>query len=329
MDKASFLARANESNSFISESKILSQLADMGKAVIICVDELQYFSEHFSKIKSTVEKVKKSRFYCITIDEYGKCEIEDLGNRKFSETAIVNLVQHKFKNYRGYCFVVDSGMQYLYSDGKMNENITSCLEKTKSMQERLKILNPVSNIKEVFAHFKVSCCYTEDYYNECFNEKKIVKKEIKEQKLRNILLEYLDKKMQGEVSSEFCTDYMNDEESVDIYLNDGNERAIIEVKFSLPKKYYEGATNYSVTTRIGDGIQQLDKYARHLAKDARLVDYGYVYMFYISEMKEETVKKHIDKKTKEVMLGMSSELQSIFSGVELNNMKCWGCNANT
>ena len=39
MDKASFLARANDSNSLISESKILSQLADMGKAVIICMDK--------------------------------------------------------------------------------------------------------------------------------------------------------------------------------------------------------------------------------------------------------------------------------------------------
>lgn len=51
MDKTSFLARANDSHSFISESKILSQLANMGKAVIICMDELQYFSEFFLEIK--------------------------------------------------------------------------------------------------------------------------------------------------------------------------------------------------------------------------------------------------------------------------------------
>lgn len=81
--------------------------------------------------------------------------------------------------------------------------------------------------------------------------------------------------MRGEVSVEFCTDYLNDEESVDIYIYDGCQRAIIEVKFSLPEKYYAGSTHYSITARTGDGIKQLDKYARHLAKDGRLVDFGY------------------------------------------------------
>lgn len=69
---------------------------------------------------------------------------------------------------------------------------------------------------------------------------------------------------------------------------------------------------------------QLDKYARHLAKDSRLVDYGYVYMFYISDMKQETVKKHIDDKTKKILNEVSNDLHSIFSGVEINDMMCWG-----
>lgn len=324
MDKTSFLARANDSHSFISESKILSQLANMGKAVIICMDELQYFSEFFLEIKDVIDKVKKSNFYCIKLNNNGKCDIENLGSRQYCETAIVNLVESKFKAYKGYCFVVDSGMQYLYLDGKMDESVASCLEKTKSMQKQLEILSPVSSIREVFAHFKVTCNYTKIYYDMCFNEKQKVKKEIKEQELRNMLLRYLKKKMQGDVSVEFCTDYVNDEESVDIYVNDGNERAIIEVKFSLPEKYYEGSTHYSVTSRVGDGIRQLDKYARHLAKDSRLVDYGYVYMFYISDMKQETVKKHIDDKTKKILNEVSNDLHSIFSGVEINDMMCWG-----
>ena len=54
MDKNSFLARANDSHSLISESKILSQLANMGKAVIICMDELHYFSEFVLEIFSFI-----------------------------------------------------------------------------------------------------------------------------------------------------------------------------------------------------------------------------------------------------------------------------------
>lgn len=67
MDKTSFLARANDSHSFISESKILSQLANMGKAVIICMDELQYFSEFFLEIKDVIDKVKKQIFIVLSL----------------------------------------------------------------------------------------------------------------------------------------------------------------------------------------------------------------------------------------------------------------------
>ena len=76
--------------------------------------------------------------------------------------------------------------------------------------------------------------------------------------------------------------------------------------------------------RTGDGIKQLDKYARHLAKDGRLVDFGYVYMFYMSDVKKETLMSRIDNKTNELLRGLSDELNSIFDGVEMNDMKCWG-----
>lgn len=201
----------------------------------------------------------------------------------------------------------------------------SCFQKTRTMQAKLDVLKPISGIREVFAHFIVECVYKKDNYNICFDYLSgKVKAEIKEQDLRNILLQYLEKNMRGEVSVEFCTDYLNDEESVDIYIYDGCQRAIIEVKFSLPEKYYAGSTHYSITARTGDGIKQLDKYARHLAKDGRLVDFGYVYMFYMSDVKKETLMSRIDNKTNELLRGLSDELNSIFDGVEMNDMKCWG-----
>ena len=129
--------------------------------------------------------------------------------------------------------------------------------------------------------------------------------------------------MKGDVSVEFCTDYLNDEESVDIYLHDGIQRAIVEVKFSFERKYYEGKTFYNIFSRIKDGINQLDKYAIHLAKDSRLVDYGYVYMFYIKDMEDNQLEKKISDNIRILKKTFSKDLLSIFQGVKTNNMKTW------
>ncbi len=325
MNKKAFLAKANESSSFISESKVLSQLAILDKAVMISMDRLDFFSNHYMKLKDEIELLKKSRFYHVKLQESGQCLIEDCADRDINEVGIINMVQKKFQGYKGYCFIVNAGMQYLYVDGKMEESIQSCLQKTKSMQKQLEVLKPVSKIKEVFAHFKVECDYTYDYYKLCFDKSsKKIKREILEQDLRNYLMKYLKKNMQGDVMVEFCTDYVNDEESVDIYVNDGNQRAIIEVKFSLAKKYYEGVTNYGIADRVAKGVEQLNKYAIHLSKDARLVDYGYVYMFYISDLKKKTIIERIEKKLEAVMKNVSNDLVSIYSGYVLNDMKLWG-----
>lgn len=50
----------------------------------------------------------------------------------------------------------------------------------------------------------------------------------------------------------------------------------------------------------------------------------YVYMFYMSDVKKETLMSRIDNKTNELLRGLSDELNSIFDGVEMNDMKCWG-----
>ena len=47
-------------------------------------------------------------------------------------------------------------------------------------------------------------------------------------------------------------------------------------------------------------------------------------MFYMSDLKEQTVNKHIENKIIEVMQDASKELRSIFSGVETSDMKMWG-----
>lgn len=52
MNKDLFLSKASETNCFISESKILSQLAGLGKAVIISMDHLEYFSLYFLTVSA-------------------------------------------------------------------------------------------------------------------------------------------------------------------------------------------------------------------------------------------------------------------------------------
>ncbi len=319
-----FIQQASESSPFLSESKILSQIASMGKAVIISMDDLLYFQKYYLSIKVLIERAKVSNFLWIIINSDGTCTEEKLGNPKeINQSTIINIVEEKLKTYKGHSFIVNDGIEFLYSDGKINEEVDSCLEKNKKMQERLKILHPVSELNEVFEHFKINCRHKKEYYDECFSHDKVIKKEVREQELRNILMKYLQNNMRGEVSVEFCTDYLNDEESVDIYLNDGNQRAIIEVKFSFEKKYYEGKTFYNIFTRIEDGINQLNKYAIHLAKDSRLVDYGYVYMFYIKDMAENQIEKEINDKIGVLKESFSSELYSIFAGVKTNDMKAW------
>lgn len=315
---------AKHTNSLVSESKILSQLSSLGKAVIVSVDNLEVFNNHYLDIKREIEKLKKSELYHIHIEVDGNFTKEVLHNRNISDIKILNLVLQKFRDYAGYCFVIDSGMQYLLENGEFSESVGTCLQKIKSMQEKLELLKPVSSIKEVFAHFLVDCQYEEYYYDKYFDKNSgKVYSTVKEQELRNILLNYLDRNLKGEVCVEFCTDYHNDEESVDIYVNDGTQRAIIEVKFSLATQYYDG-TYYSITDRFAKGIQQLDKYAIHLAKDSRLVDYAYVYMFYMSKLKLETIRKRFDKKYELLKIDFSNDLISIYEGYELNDMKKWG-----
>ncbi len=44
----------------------------------------------------------------------------------------------------------------------------------------------------------------------------------------------------------------------------------------------------------------------------------------LNEISRRTLMSRIDNKTNELLRGLSDELNSIFDGVEMNDMKCWG-----
>ena len=211
MRNRDFIQQASKSSPFLSESKILSQIASMGKAVIISMNDLLYFQKYYLNIKELIERSKMSNFLWITINSDGSHIEKQLGNPKdINQATIINIVEEKLKTYKGHSFIVNDGIEFLYSYGKINEELDSCLEKNKKMQEKLKILYPVSELNKVFEHFKINCRYEREYYDECFSHDKVIKKEVREQELRNILMKYLKNCMRGEISVEFCTDYLND-----------------------------------------------------------------------------------------------------------------------
>lgn len=259
----------------------------------------------------------------IKLGENGIKSQSILGDGCINELEFHNLVDRKFKSYSGYCFIVNAGISYMMYNGEIDSTIEGCLEKTKTMQQLLKTKKNVCDLREVFENFYSACKYHKSYYEYCFDTNGLIKAEIKEQELRNLLQGYLNENVKGDVQTEFCTDYYNDEESVDIYLNDGIHRAIIEVKFSFSKAYYNGSTHYCFITRIGDGMIQLDKYARHLAQGKRQVDFGYVYMFYCNDMTDQNVEQNIQIEYESLKPSLSSDFHSIYKSTITNNLRNW------
>lgn len=322
--RSDFLQKAKNSNALISEQKILEYLSKLGKAVVISLDDLEFFSKHLLDIKLKIEKVSFSDLHHLKIDVDGIGFHEIIGKSSIKEAELHNLLDGKFNGYSGYCFIVNAGISYMMHGGVIDTSVEGSFMKIKTMQKLLDTKKNVSDLREVFENFCSACKYRKEYHEYCFDSNRMIKAEIKEQELRNKLMEYLDESVKGEVQPEFCTDYYNDEESVDIYLNDGIERAIIEVKFSFKSTYYGGSTNYPFSTRVGDGMKQLDKYAIHLAQGKRQVEYGYVYMFYCNDMTEEEVKTKISNKYEELESTLSPAFFTIYKETITNNLRCWG-----
>lgn len=323
MRNEGFLKLAENSNAFMSESKILIEISKLKKSVIISTQNLSNIQRYFYELKTRLERANKSEFLWIQICDDGSIKQSRLSKRAgLNDGEIMNLVQDKLRDYNGNSFVIYDSIKFVFTDGHINSDVDMCLSNIENLETKLGILKPLCYLNEVFDYFLVKCKHDKYYYDNCFLYDRIVKKEIKEQELRNILRDFLDKNLRGEVSTEYCTDFLNDEESVDIYMNDGVQRAIIEVKFSFEKRYYEGKTYYDIYKRTRDGINQLDKYAYHLQKDGRSVDFCYAYMFYIndkelSEIKDNMIAIHNEIKEK------STALQSSFKGIKLNDMKNW------
>lgn len=324
LDAEKFLERASKTESVTSESKLLDIFAEQKKAVVICTQCTSRITEQLDDLLKRISGSAKSQIHCINVNTTEITSME-IGSCKISESEFINKVLDISKRDSCIVYAVNEGMKLVAQNGEVNTDVEACLAKTKTMQDQLNSLKPISSLEEVFEVFRIECQFQNGYYNKCFNDSGKIKAEIKEQELRNILLEYLRSKIKGEVSPEYCTSYKHDEESVDIYLNDGQERAIIEVKFSFIKSVYEGRSYYKLQDKCQLGIEQLNRYAVHLKQNNRLVEYGFVYMFFHNKNNEEE-RLNVEKSIKEYIASqsLSTEFHSIYRNLIFNNVALWG-----
>ena len=259
---------------YATEMRTIAMLQDLNKAVMLSSDSIQYIEKAYDDIKKNVKFQKTAKFVHYNVKPDVSLDISVLSDSLIEETEILNIITRVYNNNKPkYILTVDQGFECLHIDGEFNNDIKACLSRIDTMKKRLDAFEPVSKLPQVFSYFFVDC-QAGEYYNEFFQPDGIIKSTVLEQNLRNLLLNYLLKKMKGNVWQELCTDYLNDEESVDLFVDDGSESAIIEVKFAFAKKYYAGRTNYSVKSIAKDGYTKLNKYAVHLAKDGRRTEYG-------------------------------------------------------
>ncbi|HFI0622502.1 TPA: hypothetical protein ACGO3V_002031 [Streptococcus suis] len=319
-----FLTRAPKASEVISESKLLDIFSQFNKAIILNCQSFEDIINSMDELVATISKLPQAKINYILVNPNKVLHINSEVDKNISGVDFNNLVLDKSCTDACISLGVFEGIKVIAENGRFTKEVELCLEKTKTMQDKLNVLKPVSGLKEVFDTFMVECKHQKSYYDKCFSASGKIKAEIKEQELRNILLEYLQKNIKGEIFPEYCTSYKKDEESVDIYLNDGVERAIIEVKFSFTKEWYEGKSFYRLEEKSLLGIEQLNRYAIHLKKDGRLPEYGFVYVFYHNGNDKKLKLEAESAVNNKIYSGeLSEEFYSIYQKLVFNNLALW------
>lgn len=317
------IAKEDKSVSLLSEVKIIELLQRYKKAVMLSSDSLENIQKAHQSIINAVMNQKTAMFVHYHVNNDYTIVDSILSESSITDAKMMNIAQKiAGDGYKGYIFVVDCELQYLFFNGQLREDIESILMRARTAKKQYDDLYPVSKLSIVLDHFLIDCKHGV-FYDDCFRHDGIIRCTIRERELRNILINYLRGKMQGEVPPEFCTDMEEDEESVDIGLYDGKETAIIEVKYAFDNKYYAGKTRYKLTDRAIKGYEQLNKYAIHLSKDGRRVEYGYLYVFHITSKTETEIQVEVASVFESLKDRLSPEFISIYTETVYNDMHKW------
>lgn len=318
-----FLESISSTSEFISESKILTSIYKHDKNVIIYVKDKALIQSYWFFLKKEIELVSYTEFAYIELDSYGKINKKILNEKLNNSRALINYMDTNYKDKEGYFFVTyRDGIYFLYHDGKLDENIKSMLATTKEMEEALQTKKTVEELEEIFSEFAAYCKSNKEIKEYLLSENNKIKSIIKEQELRNCLIEFIKKRVSGVVQQELCTDLYNDEESVDIFINGQDKKAIVEVKFAFDKEYYDGNLNYNFKDKTKAGLSQLNKYLNHLLMNCgQVIHYAYLYMFLALNKEIAVVKEEQENIYQSLHSNFSSAFNSSFKKIVVNDLR--------
>lgn len=320
MVDSNFLDTISEISSFTNESSMLQSIYGLQKNVILYVNDKRILSKYWLKIKKFIVMIPYTDFVFIELDVLGSINQKKLNFNGDVNIELINYMNNNFKDSIGYYFVAHrEGIHFLYRNGEIDRNVESVLETKVKMEKLLQTKFPLEKIEDVFYEFSAYCksSAAKDFF---VSENNKIKASIKEQELRNCLMNYLNKNINGTARQEFCTDSTNDEESVDICISDTKQTAIIEVKFAFSKKFYEGMTFYNYLNRTELGLSQLNRYLNNLHKDKIIVDYAYLYMYVALEENIDQVKMKQEDKLADVRTKFTPIFNSSFKKIITHNL---------
>ncbi|MTD40296.1 hypothetical protein GIX45_17070 [Erwinia sp. CPCC 100877] len=300
-----FLKTSNKIEANSAEYSMLISMDEIHKekVFLLQLDKIDNIGEIFQDIQNSIKENYKS--HSLSIFKVKSKKVSVHYNSKKSGSSYNELQLHTIAgdmSRENNCFVLvrsDNIFDLIYK-GTPIENFENRLVSHNLREEiNLTKLN-IDQLEEAFQDFQYERKknYICDYL-----DGNVLKEGIDEQYLRNKLRNYLKKRIRGNVLTELCTSIYDDEESVDISIQDKNDRiAIIEVKYVCMKKYLgRNKTGYSMI-RFEHGYEQLDRYCNTLINhNQENIHSCYLYMFYAhdnsyEEVLEESKQRFANKK---------------------------------
>ncbi|MBW9322480.1 hypothetical protein FG877_02710 [Enterococcus casseliflavus] len=273
------------------------------KVFLLQLDNLDSIGEIFQNIRNYIGKNYKSHSLSIFKVEAQKISVqydESKAGNSYNEAQLHTIAVKQSITNNGYVLIKSENIFDLIFNGEPVENFQSRVVSHALREDINSSKLDIDQIEEAFQDFQYERKkrFIADYL-----EGNAIKKGIDEQYLRNKLRSYLKERIRGKVLTELCTSIFEDEESVDISIQDKNDRiAIIEVKYIFMNKYLGGnKTGYSMV-RFNHGYQQLNRYCDTLINhNEEKIHSCYLYMFYAhdktyDEIMQESKSRFIQEK---------------------------------
>ncbi|MBO4640037.1 MAG: hypothetical protein J5710_09810 [Treponema sp.] len=259
------------------------------------ISEIKNYAQKIVSYISEVYKSFEIRLFSLNINnDISDCIISNPTGNTDGIEFLINESRRISKANNTYILVNCNTNFFLVYKGEIVESFSGIIENKNSLMQRKEERLDIDHLEEAFenymSHKRHNGC---SYVKKVDNKPKIID-DISEQKLRNDLFRFLERRTKLHVFTEYNTSLTHDEESVDIGLiNENDDLAIIEVKFFIEKGAFVSNDKNSVysITRFQDGYEQLCRYCNHLDEDRIYkIRFAYLYMFYAHSMSKDELK---------------------------------------